>query len=94
MIVEPWVERAVKEILEDGITFNVEQIKAIIALNCPFEEGVAYMPVPRCETCAHWSEFRNVDGEGECKKMQMPTSGGVYYLQTTADFGCVQWKAR
>jgi len=26
-------------------------------VNAVFKPGVAYMPVPRCDQCAHWQEF-------------------------------------
>lgn len=66
-----------------------------------------WMPVPRCETCAHWCEFPphpdTGQRAGQCEKLYIRTDvkeirGVVHYvkslLPTSVDFGCVQWKAR
>ena len=37
-----------------------------------FEQGVAYMPIPRCDTCKWWERFEYADKElsesGECSR--------------------------
>lgn len=54
---------------------------------CPFHKpDVAYMPVPRCETCHWWSRIS--DTRGEC--------GQVYQIDQSVppNFGCVEWKEK
>lgn len=50
-----------------------------------------WMPVPRCDTCARWAPQ-----SGACTfiKIDAPSlRRGALLLLTTADFGCVRWKA-
>lgn len=68
MIAKDWIAEAAKELashfsfgggrdsyVTDEQRTNVENNYAtIIRVHCPFKPDVAYMPVPRCETCAHW----------------------------------------
>lgn len=61
----------------------IEKLRDIIAKHCPFKPGVAYMPMPRCETCAHWIELPYY--WGRCNPLA---------IETPPDFGCVQWKAK
>lgn len=74
----------------------------------PKEAGqeAAYMPVPRCETCAHWARFVHPAGKedrgpivpaGRClvakhrhKRGEVPKIGGC--PDTADDFGCVLWE--
>ncbi|MCR4301841.1 MAG: hypothetical protein NUV51_09545 [Sulfuricaulis sp.] len=71
-----------------------------------FKDGVAYMPVPRCETCAWWLP---VNVGGECRRLvdssglthgskavaiEDTRAGRFARLLTQADFGCVQWKEK
>ncbi len=50
-----------------------------------FKVDVAYMPVPRCETCVH-SRFTDPwDEKGSCEALSMWIDKG---------FGCVQWKEK
>lgn len=65
----------------------------IIMLN-----GVAYMPVPRCETCAYWhggAEGSNESSDGR-KTCIEPTISPEQMdeVMTLPDFGCVQWKEK
>ncbi len=52
-----------------------------------FEVDVAYMPVPRCDSCAHWSGGSHSDGV--CAKV-IQLNG----MLVPKDFGCVQWKEK
>lgn len=88
-----WTIRAAKRI--GDIFFNMstpsieESIARIISANCPFKPDVAYIPVPRCETCKNFivermpSEIYRV---GSCKVL------AIGYI--TPDFGCVRWEAK
>jgi len=78
-----------------------------IVKDCPLKPDVAYMPIPRCETCAYW---KTRDGIQECDRAiegtyildQSELRFYVYTnddpsgvgLATRADFGCVEWKAK
>lgn len=66
------------------------------------QPGVAYMPVPRCDSCQHW-EPRDGDGDdgtGHCWFHTERHGEAKMYpdmydaIITTADFGCVQWEAK
>jgi hypothetical protein len=66
-------------------------------VNAMFEVGVAYMPVPRCETCKHWGPFTDGSGAKECRKVHaLDTKIRAAYeeLMVADDFGCVQWEAK
>lgn len=69
----------------------------IIEKHCPFEPDVAYMPVPRCETCNLWTPRVDLDA-GQCglrEKSSAKLWPEMYdCIITTADFGCVQWEAK
>ena len=64
----------------------------------PFERDVAYMPVPRCESCARWT--RKTGRGGTCglacddDVVPIPVLVTAGPLLTREDFGCVQWKER
>ena len=75
-------------------------VKAIINKWCPFKPDVAYMPVPRCETCAWWERSKIFSTHGECqyartddldRKLWATAYDGVL---TEADFGCTEWKVK
>ncbi len=77
---------------EGLVLFTVHSHKA--ALNAmQFKPGVAYMPVPRCETCGHWEEARNGVGWCGVKREKIQTTPGAN-LVTAADFGCTEWKEK
>lgn len=73
---------------------------------CPYHKlGVAYMPVPRCETCAHWdSSYGAINpGWGVCRGLRTADKlvlnadvglSAVAQITTGADFGCVRWKSK
>lgn len=65
------------------------------------QPGDAYMPVPRCDGCAHWKRSIMPD-RGPCG-MSMRKDGALSIflpsmqpaqVWTKADFGCVQFEAR
>jgi hypothetical protein len=56
-------------------------------------DRVAYMPVPRCETCSEWRADSDKK-TGSCMRVTVAGKGGIFYLTTTANFGCVDWKAK
>jgi len=69
-----------------------------------FAPDVAYMPVPRCDGCAHWLASRTANGQSRIAvgRCAMPFStappqrvllGRTPFL-TRADYGCVEWKER
>ncbi len=70
---------------------NIEKsesvIRTIILQHSPFKDGVAYMPVPRCETCEHWSGGSRSDGV--CAKV-IQLNG----MLVPKDFGCVKHKEK
>lgn len=76
MIVKDWVTPAAIEIDQRfcGDFPNVQAIALVIERHCPFKRGaayiqverdVAYMPVPRCETCRWYAESQS--GLGRCR---------------------------
>jgi hypothetical protein len=71
---------------------EVDRIRTIIFNHCPLEEGVAYMPVPRCETCKHWELSMPDKEKGNCHVYCNAVNFDV--LLTHKDFGCVQWEAK
>jgi hypothetical protein len=90
MLAKDWMQEAAIEVETEAQNDFLEagDIRDIIAKHCPFEVGVAYMPVPRCDTCKHWRKSDNY--YGSCA---MDDGLGV---RTTyaADFGCVLWEAK
>lgn len=58
-------------------------IASIIDKHSPFQRDVAYMPVPRCETCQFMRESPNI--KPHCTYLNM---------QTIPKFGCVAWRSR
>lgn len=56
--------------------------------------GVAYIPVPRCETCIHW-KARGIRRYCENRGLRLRASlTFISPLETEPDFGCVQWEAK
>ncbi len=94
MAIIDWANDAAKEIV--GYTTNVPDdyrpclvghFAAVIVKHSPFLPDVAYMPVPRCETCARWDKSEGVAGSevGRCLWMNS---------NTFKSFGCVQHKPK
>ena len=100
-----WIVEAVDEIMTwigsaGNDTRTENEIIATIRLHSPFKDGVAYMPVPRCETCSEWrarpdDHYEAVEQTGECTSKLGPWSDcHDYTILTGNDFGCVNWKAK
>lgn len=56
-----------------------------------FEPETAYMKVPRCQTCRHWSgvgRSNSFDDQYECHMVDVGRGNRLY---TRADFGCVKY---
>lgn len=103
-----WVVEAAEEIAEEQ-WFTPDGIAQIIREYCPLKEDVAYMLVPRCEMCQHWSPIALTPRYGTCLLLQhgnyardlaisrLAVADGAEYpagLTTQDGFGCVQWKER
>lgn len=69
---------------------------AIIQRHSPFQDGVAYMPVPRCDGCKHWEQYEleNVGICLEARKSILCSTGGNTDFETKEDFGCVRWEKK
>ena len=92
------------DLIEDLATFPTnsmwpQMVSEAIDRHVPMKEGVAYMPVPRCETCANWTwrpAAQARDGICDMTKwpdgMRIATDCGENTIVTSADFGCVEWK--
>lgn len=74
-----------------------EHYAMIIANHCPMKPNVAYMPVPRCESCALWKPRDDKD-TGWCglRELSQAKLWPEMYdgIITANDFGCVQWKEK
>lgn len=93
-IVNDWTLAAAEELYADvDAELSLEQIRDIIVKHCPMKQDVAYMPVPRCEICAHWGSYLEEDGKRECTLSEVfrIEVGEIY---TPADFGCVRWQPK
>lgn len=95
---QQWVTNVRRE-LTDGIRVpmsrsikispaEVGEIITVMLRHLPFAVDVAYMPVPRCDGCRHWREFKNATGMGLCDKVDQLST------PVPGDFGCVQWEAK
>ena len=98
-IVEDWAQEAAEEINRDKLDFygNEDEIRRIILKHCPMKPDVAYMPVPRCATCAWWHAHppnARPRPTGECSSIVVYMETTSTHLKTEADFGCVRWSPR
>jgi hypothetical protein len=83
---------------------SLNMVRLLIEEECPFKDSVAYMPVPRCETCRHWDRnisegTRVIEEQGRCLMMYEGSKTKIWPeyrddIMTSADFGCVQWEAK
>ena len=112
-----WIKAAAEEIGErDAFVEWFEQInlpnrgaeiaEKIIRKHCPMEPDVAYMPVPRCETCRWWGHHSGVTGscsrlgrrieddEDDGEYEAAGTDGNCEEFYCRADFGCVGHEPR
>ena len=73
---------------------SVYGLAEIIREHCPVKPDMAYMPVPRCETCKHW-KHRGIRNYCENPTLWLRASlTFVPPIETEGDFGCVQWEAK
>ncbi len=105
-VVKDWTLDAAEEIfnnldeinlIEEHRKGTVPWIKGIIVQHCPFKPDVAYMPVPRCETCAHWDNLATENKHhGACRLYEHDVYAPVSFsrMVTTENFGCVRWKEK
>ncbi len=62
------------------------ELANLIAMSRRFKVDVAYMPVPRCETCSEWSHYdHHPEDIGYCD---------IIAARVKKTFGCVEWKER
>lgn len=82
----------------------LNMVRGIIERYSPFKPDVAYMPVPRCDGCKHWSRWIEGEPNGSCEltkdawqtenKAKFYAEGGYVRVDTEANFGCVQFEAK
>jgi hypothetical protein len=66
---------------------HAQEIADVIAKHSPFKDNVAYMPVPRCETCVHFVPYPSEKPNGgTCIG---PTLAGE---TIPISFGCIEHK--
>ena len=96
MMALDWITAAAEEIDQLGSSDEAAGwVRDVIAKHCPFMQDVAYMPVPRCETCKRWKRHRMASDLGIAQTGDCHVSPRVASINATRlDFGCVQWKAR
>jgi len=95
-----WITNAAIEIDEQGSSDeSAGWVREVIAKHCPFKPDTTYMPIPRCDTCVHWTRypFRSVrhptHESGTCGNEALRILSDDEW-NTLPDFGCVQWKAK
>jgi hypothetical protein len=64
-----------------GVWMRTEEVLAV------FKEDVAYMPVPRCKTCAHWRDLPDATADPVDRVVRSHADDmrldGLCYLNTT-----------
>ena len=86
--------RRIENGYQDGVCDDdVDRAEALVIESARRIKLGAYMPVPRCETCAHWTRFE-IETAGECEMVKIPTAPACGDIETREDFGCVKWSAR
>lgn len=107
MVIKDWMLDAANEIADKlYVPYFAKTIHDIIAMHSPFKPDVAYMPVPRCETCHWW--IREGRDYGFCQMSSVDEtilglppvvdrnfgSRDLRAVRTRDCFGCVQWKEK
>lgn len=97
MIKANWVDEAAwaieQKIRHDSLYDG--DVARIITDHCPLKLDVAYMPVPRCESCVHFEiDPSYINPSGRCKEASVWSDCNDYTIYVSADFGCVQWKEK
>ena len=75
MIINDWARAAADEIGDEvyetsgpGTGISSDEMVAIITKHCPMLPNVAYMPVPRCDSCKHWDNVGSSNpASGKCR---------------------------
>lgn len=110
-ILTDWVREAATDIYRSFMAFGCptpDAIALVIKKHSPFKQdaayvevqpGVAYMPVPRCETCEYWLRQGLYDGQCLYPRTIDPRNTKMWAelydgVCTTPDFGCVEWKGK
>ena len=96
-VLKNWAEEAAMRIAECPYDVGVNEMQLIITEAAPFKPDVAYMPVPRCESCRHWDNIGGTNRfHGWCRLAQHdPYSMAAFTSMVThADFGCVAWRMK
>lgn len=88
-----WVKNAALDIQRID-TPTVVEICDVIESHLPFKKDIAYMPIPRCDTCKHWTHRGIRDYCGHPALRLRDSLLFVPPLETTGNFGCVQWEAK
>lgn len=103
MIDPRWLKAIENELTSGGGPLTQQEAElctAAIKKLTPFKPDEAYMLVPRCEACTHWSKRHHHENSGFCMLPQAlndaaPMWTEMYdYILTNADFGCVGWEAK
>lgn len=72
-IVKDWIlataEEIGSEVVHDHLIDGIETMRRIIVKHCPMKPDTAYMPVPRCDDCAHWDQAgaAGIPRHGACR---------------------------
>ncbi len=98
-IVKDWAHEAADAIIDgvdvptglggrwrDGVR---EWIVGAIVDHCQMKQDTAYMPVPRCDSCAYWKPYppdAYSRPAGECKSITIYFESGSKPFGTAADF--------
>lgn len=107
MIPKDWSREAAREVARvtsrdqvyEEDPQRVAYFQSIIEAHCPLKRDVAYMPVPRCDGCRHWSQYKSpyFEDQGACQ-LGRAEQGKLWAdegaVNTFADFGCAQWEAK
>ena len=100
MKVENWNKDATRKRIASIIVMELpKQVTDVVAGQAPtpveYREHVAYIPVPRCETCQYFmpwnrlgAKMRTDSDRGDCQRFLGHLNG------IEQSFGCVQWKEK
>jgi hypothetical protein len=101
-----WAQEAAEEIkaaqgpdMDLCWRLNAVLIREVIVKHRPMKEDTAYMPVPRCRSCAWWSPRGEGDPPTGWCNIENSLGNEIWTelydrIVTTEDFGCVQWKEK
>jgi len=96
MIPKNWMREAAREIeakldIYGDVTGSEQEIGDIIAKYSNMKPDIAYMPIPRCETCMYHSVLHDSKELQHCRYIRsyVPLHG-----LSGEPFGCVAWKEK